>query len=155
MRKLVVVGLVAIGASLAMAEGAAASGATWSPDTADFGKVPVGLSSAPMTFTLTATAGGYSPKPQITNSTVFDVTGTTCGATLPAGTSCTAQVVFHPWGPAPFDGILEGNGESGSGIAVEANFTGVGVAAPKKKKCKKGFKLVKKHGKTTCKKTKH
>jgi hypothetical protein len=151
MRKLVIVGLLAIGASLGMADVAVAGQASWSPSTADFGRLPVGLSSAPKTFTLTAGPSGWLPNPVITNVTGFDVVSTTCGSALTAGMSCTAQVVFAPNQVGPIVGDLEGDRSGENGTLAEAEISGYGVAAAKKK-CKKGFKLVKKHGKTTCKK---
>ena len=139
MRKLATVGLLAIAATFATSGVALAARATWSPSVADFGRVPVGQTSAPKTFTLTAIVNNYPTAPQI-RAFNFNVISTTCGTTLSAGASCTAQVDFAPRGPGPYEETLEGNEETGSGIAAEAAVTGYGVAAPVKCKKKKGHK---------------
>jgi hypothetical protein len=153
MRRLAMVAMLAIGGSLIMASASSAvDRASWSPSSYDFGSVRVGQSSPVHTFTLTSHVADYQPAPAVFAFN-FEVVGSDCPATLGTGASCTAQVVFKPRGPGPYDEDLEGNRDSGSGIAAESELTGYGVATATKCK-KKGHHSAAAEAKKKCKKKK-
>lgn len=152
MRRVALVAMLAIGGSLIMASASSAvDRASWSPSSYDFGSVRVGQSSPVQIFTLTSHVADYQPAPAV-YAFNFEVVGSNCPATLGAGASCTAQVVFKPRGPGPYIEDLEGNRDSGSGIAAESELTGYGVAAPAKKCKKKGHRRAAAEAKKKCKK---
>ena len=71
-----------------------------SPTTFDYGQVPDGTASGDQTFTVTNT--GQAPSGTVAlslsgpNAGAFAIDGTTCGAALPGGGSCTIAVQFEP-----------------------------------------------------------
>ena len=88
----------------------------------NFGSQPAGVATSPQTLTVSNNGGapmgniGF----QITgaSSSAFAVTSTNCGATLAAGASCTAQIVFTP----------AAIGGASASLAVSTSTTGVSPA---------------------------
>ncbi|HZB88993.1 MAG TPA: choice-of-anchor D domain-containing protein [Terracidiphilus sp.] len=70
------------------------------PPSLTFAAQPVGVASAPLTLTVTNTGGAPAASLSFSvagpSATSFSISSTTCGATLNAGSSCTAQVIFTP-----------------------------------------------------------
>ena len=90
----------------------------------------MGQQSAAQAFTLSNI--GTSPftfTEGISDSTDFAITGTTCGTTLTAGSSCTVSVVFQPQSTGPFSTNLL-LADYGDGLNANATLTGTGTAAP-------------------------
>jgi len=100
------------------------------PSPYDFGGIVMGQQSAAQAFTLSNI--GTSPftfTEGISDSTDFAITGTTCGTTLTAGSSCTVSVVFQPQSTGPFSTNLL-LADYGDGLNANATLTGTGTAAP-------------------------
>jgi hypothetical protein len=120
-----------------------------SPLALDFPVVLTGQSSAAKTVTITNTGDSPMDAPSLTLTPQFGVTANTCLATLAAGASCTAGIVFEPIQQGPVTGgltitspsvstpagvALSGTGGAPPGIVVKPaviNFptTGVGLAS--------------------------
>ena len=104
----------------------------------NFGPVGIGGSSAPQTLTLhntgTAAVGGISvivtSSPNGTSGSVFTrpagAAGGTCGASLPAGGTCTINVVFSPTALGAYTGLatIAAANTSVSGSPVQLAGTG-------------------------------
>jgi hypothetical protein len=130
--------------------GIAAAAIGVSPASLTFSAQQVAVPSAPQTLTVSNTGG--SPMAnigfQITglSAASFSTGSTTCGATLAAGGSCTAQVIFTPVaaggavaslavssstaGVAPVNVPLSGTGQNASGINVNPSQLVFGITAP-------------------------
>jgi hypothetical protein len=152
-------------AALAVAAPTAHAALNWDTASHNFGNQNVGTSSAPKTFTLTATCdtvvvgvcvspiGGvhFFGNPAVTGEGFALGPPNTCAAQVlvtPSGgaAACTSTVVFTPTSAGAKTGSL--TTPSGPDIALSG--TGVAPAAPtaggvagKAKKCKKGQKLKK------------
>jgi hypothetical protein len=120
-----------------------------SPLSLDFPVVLAGQASAAKTVTITNTGDSPMDAPSLTLTPQFGVTANTCLATLAAGASCTAGIVFEPIQQGPVTGgltitspsvstpagvALSGTGGAPPGIVVKPaviNFptTGVGLAS--------------------------
>jgi Abnormal spindle-like microcephaly-assoc'd, ASPM-SPD-2-Hydin len=103
------------------------------PTSLAFGNVVVGTTSSAQTLTLsntgTATLSGIGVAVTAPYSRPAGAAGGTCGATLPAGATCTVNVVFTPTVAAPATGtvtITASVGVTGSPVAL----TGTGLAPP-------------------------
>jgi hypothetical protein len=161
-------------AMLGAAAPAAHAGLSWAPPSHDFGSQEVGVSSAPMTFTLTATcdAGmGACTTPIHTYGSVsapgvdFNLDSTTCTlgtlvTPLDVSTdSCTARVAFKPSSLGPKSGVLAtASGPSvalsGNGVESVDGKDGAGKKCKKKKKKGKSSASAAKKKKKSCKKKK-
>ena len=69
--------------------------ATLNPAFFDFGTLPIGVASAPHTFTWTNNSSFPATATPSTSSPDFDIVSTNCG-TVPAGAPCQVSVVFQP-----------------------------------------------------------
>jgi hypothetical protein len=72
---------------------------TFSPTSLNFGKLPVGTTSAPQSATLTNTGGAALTigSIQLAGAAASDyVEANTCGTSLSTGSSCTITVTFTP-----------------------------------------------------------
>jgi BNR/Asp-box repeat. len=121
-----------------------------SPASMTFSGQQAGIPSVPQTLTVHNTGGAQMANVgfQFTGpaATSYSIPGTTCGATLNAAASCTAQVVFTPAAPGsitaslivssstqgvtPISVPLNGSGQVGEGVAASpslVNFSSVGV----------------------------
>jgi hypothetical protein len=79
---------------------------TLSATAISFGTVTVGTTSSARTVTVTNKLAGDLTFASIAASAPFAVSATTCGATLPTGTSCTVSVVFAPVAKTTATGAL-------------------------------------------------
>ncbi len=167
--------LVAVAAAMAVVPAAALGMSSTAPFNHDFGAHTIGTTSPPQTFTLTVRCTPDPPNPNMCtgapepltpNVTVtgpFAIQDNTCTTTMPGsttfGTSCTFKVVYKPVSTGEAVGIIDVGDPGGFGKAA---VRGTGVALPATpppgagstvgpKKCKKGFRLVKKNGKRKCK----
>ena len=159
---------LAVALILAVCAPAAHAGLSWNTTAYDFGEQDVGVSSAPVTFTLTATcdaetAGACTTPPLGAHNygsvsapgADFNVDSTTCDGlplltpTLATADSCTARVAFKPSSAGAKSGVLQ----TGSGQTVALAGTGVfprqgkNEGAGGQNKCKKNGK--KKKGKSS------
>lgn len=109
-----------------------------SPSSLTFAGQQPGVASAPQTVTVVNSGGAAMANVgfQISGggASSFAVSGTTCGATLGSGSSCTAQVTFNPMaageiittltvssstlGVNPASVVLNGTGELSTGLSV-------------------------------------
>jgi hypothetical protein len=143
---------------------AAHAGMSWSPASHDFGTQEAGVSSAPVTFTLTASCDAGAgpctvPAGGVHNHGVVDApgddfnvdaNGCTSGIlitpTFPSTTSCTVKVAFKPAATGPRTGQLQ----TASGLVAPLSGNGVDQDQLRLeallKKCKKK-KYRKKHRK--------
>ncbi len=97
--------------------------ATLTPTSNDFGSVAVGFSSAPFTFTWTNNSTFPGGVTSLTSS--GDFTATPIGCTnVPAGGSCTINVVFTPTSIGSRTGTLT---VGSSGSTLLASLTGTGI----------------------------
>lgn len=120
------------------------------PPSITFAGQQVGVASAPETITVSNVGGASMANVgfQFTGSAAanYAISATNCGATLAAGASCTAQIVFTPpatgnigatlvissstVGVQPFSVSLNGGGQVGGGVSVrpsQINFSIVPV----------------------------
>ncbi|WP_058188130.1 beta strand repeat-containing protein [Terracidiphilus gabretensis] len=101
----------------------------------NFGQQPAGVASSSQTLTVTNTGGASMANIgfQITgaSSTAFSVASTTCGASLNAGSSCVAQIVFTPTAIGGASASLavssSTTGVSAATVSLNGNGTGVGL----------------------------
>jgi hypothetical protein len=132
------------------------------PGTVTFGSQRLGARTAPQVVTLLNTASSMPLSiSSISAGGDFVVTGSSCGATIAVGTSCTVSVAFQPIAVGGRLGTLSiadaANGSphtitlSGTGTAT-ATATSTGARAPALKRCKKKFH--KNHNKRAFKKCK-
>ena len=103
----------------------------------NFGQQAAGVATSPQTLTVSNTGGapmgniGF----QITgaSSSAFSVASTTCGATLNAGSSCVAQIIFTPTAIGGASASLavstSTTGVSAATVSLNGNGTGVGLNA--------------------------
>ncbi|WP_431264184.1 choice-of-anchor D domain-containing protein [Roseateles chitinivorans] len=77
-----------------------------SPASISFAQTAVGQSSAVSTITISASRIAALGSLSAVASGDFAVQGGSCGATVPAGTSCTVGVVFHPTAAGARSGAL-------------------------------------------------
>ena len=99
---------------------------------AAFGTIPI-LTTATLSINIsnsgTRTAAAFTLNSS-SLSAPFSLVSTTCGATLPGGTSCTAMVAFAPLTPGNFSGTLTGSYNSGVGnLSFSAALSGTGAIA--------------------------
>lgn len=96
------------------------------PSSADFGRVPVGMSSAPQIFTV-SNAGATTVGPVVVGTTGdFSLGANGCTLALPPAESCTVEVRFQPMSSGPSSGTLRV--ELPDGARSEAPLSGVGGA---------------------------
>lgn len=114
-----------VSASLA-GTGAPVPPATIAPTAFEFGPVLVGTSSAATTFTV----GNPGPLPMALSAFAvtppFALVATTCGSSLPAGSSCTASVSFAPTIFGAASGTISATAGPGT---VSASLAGTGAVA--------------------------
>jgi trimeric autotransporter adhesin len=100
----------------------------------NFGSQAVGSTSSAMTVTVT----NSTPVPvnisgiaitEAGQSTDFQKTGTTCGATLASSAACTVQVTFSPTVAGPLSASVEVTDDA-PGSPQSATLSGTGTAAP-------------------------
>ncbi len=109
-------------------QGATPPNAALAPDHLDFPNTAQGSASAPQTFTLTSTGGVAVQLGTPTVSTSdYQISSSTCQASLAPGSTCSITVLFHPTatGPRPATFQLPGNM---LGSPLTANLTGTGAA---------------------------
>ena len=153
MKRAIVVPLAAGALLGAVASPAAAQ--TLTPTSANFPPTPFRTDSAPIPFTYTNNTAGFVDGASGTSNTytsgTFKVGSSTCPSLVPAGASCTVNVVFAPYTitPAAKSGTLfvgtQTAALTGTGYLPKAGGKKCkkgkkGAAAAKKKKCKKGKK---------------
>jgi hypothetical protein len=92
------------GKGLAISVGASFSA---SPALLDFGQVSVGLTSEPLTVTVT-TSSVRAFKPSLSDSVAKEVTivAETCSSKIPAGGTCTISIAYHPTRIGKLNGTL-------------------------------------------------
>jgi hypothetical protein len=133
--------LIIVGLSIALLATAAssASALTISPTSADFGRLLIGKSSAPVTFTVTK--GSVNEPANTIHSTgdfftesytcVCFPSSTACPNTLTDKTpSCTITVFFQPDRPGPQEGAVLPN-------HIPTRLTGIGLIPAKSLVCRK------------------
>ncbi|MGA2251619.1 choice-of-anchor D domain-containing protein [Terracidiphilus sp.] len=106
-----------------------------SPASFIFSQQSTGVATVPQTLTVSNTGGAPMSNIgfQITgaSSSSFSVASTTCGATLNAGSSCTAQIVFTPIAIGGASASLAVStstaGVSPATVSLSGNGTGVGL----------------------------
>jgi hypothetical protein len=96
---------------------------TLAPLTQDFGSLPIGFSSKPITFTWTNNSSFAAQVTSATGSGDFAVTGNNCGA-VAGGQSCQISVVFTPTALGARTGTLT---VVSSGNPLTAALTGAGT----------------------------
>jgi hypothetical protein len=142
--------LASIAVMALAASSASAGAATFSPQTADFGSVPAGKTSAPKAFVLTATEPTLPVNPA-TSDTRFKLVSENCPPVLTMGASCTLNVSFAPTGigfatgtllansldPGSLRALLSGTGTKSAKKTCKKKGKGKSAAAAKKKGCKK------------------
>ncbi|MGH9162683.1 MAG: choice-of-anchor D domain-containing protein, partial [Vicinamibacteraceae bacterium] len=111
---------------------------TVAPANLDFGQVPVGATSGPMTAMLRNT--GDAPATELTFSPLengFTADTTACGPTLPADESCQISITFSPTATGAASGTLTVTSAeeataslalSGTGVTPTLTFTPAGLA---------------------------
>jgi hypothetical protein len=101
-----------------------------SPTSHGYGSVAVGTDSPAQTYTLTNTGAGPSGPVAVTlagaNPSAFSETSDTCGAVLPAGSSCAVSIVFIPTAIGADTATLTASATPGG--TVSASLTGTGAA---------------------------
>jgi hypothetical protein len=101
-----------------------------SPTALNFGKQAVNTTSAPLTLTVSNTGGAPMSEVgfQITGPSAsnFAMGGTTCGATLGDGKSCTLKVTFTPTASGTEDATLTVTSSSSQVKAVKVPLSGNG-----------------------------
>ena len=117
-------GSISIGLS---GTGTANPAPTMTPPAINFGSVQVGASSTPGTFTITNGANSPVTLSGFSTTLPFSIVATTCGASLPSGSSCTADVKFSPTAVGPSNATV--NNVTGFG-AISAGVTGTGTSSP-------------------------
>jgi len=102
------------------------------PPIAAFGNVNVGQSSSPITVTVNNTGTGMATGIAMANSNAaeFVVSGSTCGATLNPGASCTLTVTYTPSGAGSDSATLTWNYAGGGSLSVSMSGAGTTVAPP-------------------------
>ena len=102
------------------------------PTTFDFGSALVGASTAAQTFTVTntgqAASGAVSVTSTGTNAAAFVIDGTTCGAALAGGASCTVTAHFTPSASGAFAGGLSATATPGETTTAAVQGQGLGLA---------------------------
>lgn len=105
---------------------------TLSSPALQFGNQLVGSTSAALMETLTNTAtsdmviSSIAIVPIASNAGEFKQTGTTCGASVPAGASCTVSVSFSPAQPGPRSAALAINDDT-AGSPQSVALAGIGL----------------------------
>ena len=111
---------------------AAAGSITLTPTSLTFAATAVGATTAAQSVTVKNTGTGTvtlnSETITGTNATSFINSGTTCGASLAAGASCTVSVEFHPSGIGPLPASLS-VADNVAGSPQTATLSGTGVSA--------------------------
>ena len=101
--------------------------------TFDFGQVPDGTTSGHQTFTVTntgqATSGTVALSLSGPNAGAFAIDGTTCGAALPGGGSCTVAVQFAPGSTGTLTASMSATAAPGGTAAAALQGEGQAVAA--------------------------
>lgn len=106
--------------------GTAASTVELAPSLLTFPQTSIGQTSAAQTVSVANTGGVATPlsTPVVTGD--FQVTASTCGASLGSGASCSLSVVFKPSASGARNGALSITDDAGTQTAT---LTGLGVAA--------------------------
>jgi hypothetical protein len=107
--------------------GVAGPPATLTPPSVDFGAVTLGSSAGPATFTLSNPAALPMTLSAFTVSAPFSLFSTTCGGSLPGGSSCTADVKFTPSAAGPASGSIS---ITAGGATYSSGLAGSGTALP-------------------------
>lgn len=101
-----------------------------SPTSHAYGSVTIGAASPAQTFTLTNTGVGASGPVTValsgTNKGDYSIGSSTCGAAIPAGSSCTVGVVFAPTAVGTRNATLTASATPGG--TLTASLTGTGAA---------------------------
>jgi hypothetical protein len=101
-----------------------------SPTSFQYGTITVGATSASQTFTVTNTGGGASGPVSVAitgaNAGDFTQASSTCGAAIPAGSSCAVKVVFAPSATGTRSATLTATASPGG--SASAKLTGSGAA---------------------------
>ena len=100
------------------------------PDPASFGMMMVGVSAAPVVFSVTSTGTAFAPVTSVSvnGSTDFVVTDNGCqGASLAPGASCAVTVVYTPSAVGPAAAILTAGSPDASATAA---LSGEGTLQP-------------------------
>jgi len=105
---------------------APAPAVTLSPNSLNFGKQPVGTTSAPKTVTLTNSGTAYLSVSQITASGDFKQTNNCVGIAIAPGESCTINVTFTPTAKGARKGEVAIT-DNAAGSPHKISLTGTGV----------------------------
>jgi len=104
--------------------GQLATGLATNPSQVTFPAVGAGQSSAAQPITITNSSGYAINSVALAAATPFSITQNTCTGNLPAGTNCTASVVFRPNASGSASGVLT---VSSSAVATPATVALSGV----------------------------
>lgn len=105
---------------------------TLTPARQIFPQVNVGLTGAPVTFTLTNNGISTMTGLAVSVPLNFTISSTTCGSTLAVSASCTVNVVFSPLAPANYlYGVLSATYSGGDSASPAVSFLdGSGTSVP-------------------------
>jgi hypothetical protein len=103
-------------ATVALTADALVPALTFDPARLDFGGVGIGLSSAPLTVTVTNASNRPAPTASTVDNDAFWVVGGNCPDPLDPGASCTLQLRFGPRSAGSFSGNLWFNGTEGTPV---------------------------------------
>jgi hypothetical protein len=92
-----------------------------------FGNVDVSATSAAQTVVWTNTAGGAVTVPPFRISGDFAIAGSSCGATLAAGASCSIAVTFKPTTAGSRSGVFTTSSADPAYAGLQTALTGNGV----------------------------
>ena len=103
-----------------------------SPTSLAFGSVAVGATSATQAVTVSNTGGGAAAGLSVvsSNAAEFVVSGSTCGASLAAGASCTFSVAYKPTAAGADSASISINYTGGAAATVGLTGTGTAPATP-------------------------
>jgi hypothetical protein len=107
--------------------GNANTGLTFTPSSLTFPSTAVGVTSAALSVTLknTGTSAATITNIQLTGSTAFGNTSTTCTTTLASGASCAVSLTFTPASTGTFTAVLTFT-DSATGSPQTVNISGTG-----------------------------
>lgn len=112
--------------------GAAVAALSATPATLSFGSITIGSTSSTQTVLLRNTGGAAASGIALasTNAAEFVVSANTCGATLPAGGTCTLAVAYQPGGAGSDSATLTFSHAGGAPATVAMSGSGTQAASP-------------------------
>ncbi len=108
--------------------GVAPGAISFTPPSLDFASTVIDTSSAPGSLTLSNSGGAPLTLQAPVFSADYQLAASNCPGSLPAGASCTLQIVFHPTALGNRPGMVTVSGGSGAGRQARASLTGDGLA---------------------------